>query len=115
MRRENIVPATLVERVNDRRFTVSIGSTIPSGFHIVCNRVLIVSSSNVVCYVSLSHLRSMNGQTQSGGHWKATLGLMAGGSVFLGSSGSGKESNIGSLLIMCDTPLKKSSDASTPL
>ena len=38
---------------------------------------------------------------------KATLGLMATESVFLGSSGSGEESNIGTLFIMCDTPLRR--------
>jgi len=49
----------------------------------------------------------MNGQTQSGGHWKAALGLMASGSVCFGFSGSGEESTIGTLFIMRDTPSRK--------
>jgi len=57
----------------------------------------------------------MNGQTQSGGHWKATLGLMAPESVFLGSSGSGEESNIGTLFIMCDTPSRRVAAHQSPL
>jgi hypothetical protein len=89
------------------RFTSSIGRTIPSGFRSVFKRVLIVSSSKLSAMSQLSHLRSMNGQTQSGGHWKVALGLMASGSVCFGFSGSGEESSIGTLFIMRDTPSRK--------
>jgi hypothetical protein len=61
-------------------------------------------SYEVVCYVSLSHPRSMNGHRQSGGHWNVALGLAVRSSDFLGSlgcwSGSGEGSVNGTLFFM---------------
>jgi hypothetical protein len=51
-------------------------------------------------YVSSSDSCFMNGQIQSGGHWKAAFGLMANGSDLFGSLGSGEESKNGTLSIM---------------
>ena len=69
-------------------------------------------------YVSLSQSWSMNGHTQSGGHWNVALGLLR-NSGFLGSSGgrseSGEVATGGVLLIMCDISSKKESGAAIPV
>jgi len=57
----------------------------------------------------------MNGHRQSGGHWKTAFGLMASGSDFVGSLGSGEESKNGILFTMRNPSLSGAAAHQFPL